>query len=232
MQLEIKKKQFKDLINICNEQCMLQVIEEPTREENTLDLMFTNESNMVTAVDVNKTWISDHNKIEICTNYIINDQIKSNKEINDPNSTLRNLNFRAEEKIDWENIKESIQKIQWKNTLEKEDTIEINKEFISNITNICIENIPKKGKEMKDRKIPKEIKKYINRIKMLKRDKQKAKSIEKKKEVENKIAETEIVLIQQKRKNKSESEKNAIECMEGNPKMFYSLINKQKNRKN
>ena len=67
---------------------------------------------------------------------------------------------------------------------------------------------------------------------MLERDKQKAKSIEKKKEIENKIEETEVVLIQQKRKIKSESEKKAIECMKDNPKMFYSLINKQKNRKN
>ena len=67
---------------------------------------------------------------------------------------------------------------------------------------------------------------------MLKRDKQKAKSIEKKREIENKITETEIELIQQRRKIKLESEKKAIECMKDNPKMFYSLVNKQKNRKN
>ena len=138
---------------------MIQVIEEHTRGKNTLDLMFTNESNIVTAVDVNETWTSDHSRVEVSTNYIINDQINSNKEIVDPNSALRNLNFHAEEKIDWERITESIRKIKWEKTLEKEDTIEINKEFISKISNICIENIPKKGKEMKERKIPKEIKK-------------------------------------------------------------------------
>ena len=38
--------------------------------------------------------------------------------------------------------------------------------------------------------------------------------------------------MQQRRKMKLESEKKAIECMKDNPKMFYSLINKQKNRKN
>ena len=173
-----EKEQFEKLINLCNNQCMIQVIEEHTRGKNTLDLMFTNESNIVTAVDVNKTWTSDHSRVEVSTNYIINDQIKSNKEIVDPNSALRNLNFRAEEKIDWERITESIRKIQWEKILEKEDTLEINKEFISKISNICIENIPKKGKEMKERKIPKEIKRLINRIKMLKRDKQKVKRIE------------------------------------------------------
>ena len=137
---------------------MLQVIEEPTRGENTLDLIFTNEPSMVTEVDVNKSWMSDHSRVEVCTNYIINDQLKSIEEIDNPNSPLRSLNFRAEKKIDWDNINDSIRKIQWKKTLEKEDTIEINKEFISKISNICIENILKKGKEMKERKIPKEIK--------------------------------------------------------------------------
>ena len=109
-----EKQQFEKLIRLCNNQCMLQVIEEHTREKNTLDLMFTNETNMVTAVDVNKTWTSDHSRVEVSTNYIINDQLKSNTEIDDQNSALRNLNFRAEKKIDWENIKESIQNVQWK----------------------------------------------------------------------------------------------------------------------
>ena len=162
--------------------------------------MFTNETNIVTAVDVNKTWISDHSRVEISTNYIINEKLKNDKEMEDPNSALRKLNFRAEKKIDWENIKESIRKTQWKKILEKGDTIEITNEFISKITNICIENIPKKMKEVKDRKIPREIKKLINRVKMLKRDKQKAKSIEKKKEIENKIHETEVEITQQRRK--------------------------------
>ena len=227
-----EKLQFEKLMNICKNQCMIQVIEEPTRGENTLDLMFTNEPNMVTAVDVNKTGTSDHSRVEVSTNYIINEQLKSNREMEDPNSELRKLNFRAEEKIDWENIKESIKNIEWKKILEKRDTIEITNEFISKISNICIENIPKKNKEVKERKIPRATKKLINRIKMLKRDKQKAKSIEKKKEIENKISETEAELIQQRRKMKLESEKKAIECMKDNPKMFYSLINKNKNKKN
>merc|ERR1712055_205986 len=66
-----EKLQFEKLIRICNNQCMIQVIEEPTRGKNTLDLMFTNEPNLVTAVDVS-------------TNYIINEQLKSNREMEDP----------------------------------------------------------------------------------------------------------------------------------------------------
>ena len=50
---------------------MLQIIEEPTREENTLDLIFTNEISLATMIEVNKTKLFDHINIEVSTNYII-----------------------------------------------------------------------------------------------------------------------------------------------------------------
>merc|ERR1712030_184914 len=79
---------------------------------------------------------------------------------------------------------------------------------------------------------PKEVKKLLNRIKMLKREKRKAYSKEKKKIFESRILETEKEIIKFKQKKKNESEKHTIECMKVNPKIFYSIINKQKNRKN
>merc|ERR1712179_495351 len=80
--------------------------------------------------------------------------------------------------------------------------------------------------------IPREVKKLLNRIKMLKREKHKACTKEKKKGIENRIFETEEKLIKTKQKKKHESERRAIDCMKENPKMLYSIMNKQKNRKN
>ena len=62
-----EKKQFEKLMDICHKQCMVQVIEESTRGKNTLDLIFTNEPNIISEIDVNKTWMSDHRQIEIST---------------------------------------------------------------------------------------------------------------------------------------------------------------------
>ena len=224
-----EKIQFIKLMKICDEHCMLQVVEEPTRGDNTLDLIYTNEISIVTNVDINKTVISDHSRIEISTNYkIMEDQIKL--KANEDN-TMKSLNFRAEEKIEWEVIKEGIKRTKWKETL-KGDAIEITEIFLKKISKLSLENIPKKKKERKDRKIPREIKKLLNRIKMLKRNKVNAQSKEKKSVIENKIFDSETELIERRRKRKSESEKKAIECMKENPKMFYSLVKKEKNRKN
>ena len=49
-------------------------IEEVVDEENTLDLIYTNESSMVMNVVCTKSNLSDHNRIEITTN------IKTRKE--------------------------------------------------------------------------------------------------------------------------------------------------------
>ena len=222
-----EKQQFEKLMEICNNQCMLQTIEEPTREENTLDLIFTNEVSLITMIEVNKTKLSDHNMIEITTNYTIDEQPQI-EETENLNSILRSINFQTKS-IKWKGINDCIEITEWEQIFENKDTIEGGRDFEEIITKMCIENMPKKMKERKN-KIPKERKKMLNRIKMLKRDKHRAYSREKKKIIENKIIETEEKLIEYRRKEKLESEKKAIDCMKENPRMLYSYINKQRNR--
>merc|ERR1712050_676069 len=74
-----EKLQFKRFSNICEEHCLIQIIEEATRKENTLDLVYTNDIGIVSHIDVNTSDISDHNKIEITTSYKIKDEIINKK---------------------------------------------------------------------------------------------------------------------------------------------------------
>ena len=76
---------------------MLQVIEKLTREENTLDL-FTNEIRNITEVEVNKSATSDHDRIELSTNYRLREENIQQKHQKLDN-TMRSLNFHAEEKM-------------------------------------------------------------------------------------------------------------------------------------
>ena len=225
-----EKQQFEKLINLCNNQCMLQIIEEPTREENTLDLIFTNEINIATTIEVNKTKLSDHDCIEVSTNYIVMEQPESN-ETKELKCTLKSLNFRTEQ-LNWKEINKSIKEKPWREIFGTKDTIEGYKEFDKEISNICMEIVPRKQDGRKKRRIPKERQKLLNRIKMLKREKHKAYSKEKKNINEKKILETEVKLIELRRKEKLESEEKAIDSMKENPRMLFSYINKQRNRRN
>ena len=119
----------------------------------------------------------------------------------------------------------------WRNICKSSKAIEAIEYLLEKLNEICIEVVPKRNKEGKKKGIPKVIKNLLNRIKMLKSDKHKAYSKEKKKRIDNKICETEKQLIQTKQKNKLKNEWQAIECMKENLKMLYSIRNKQKNRK-
>ena len=44
-------------------------------------------------IEINKTKLSDHNLIEISTNYKINQQLEIDEVLEDANSILRSLNF-------------------------------------------------------------------------------------------------------------------------------------------
>merc|ERR1711867_45448 len=87
---------------LCNEHCLTQIIDEPTRRENTLDLFFTNETSLITDVEVNKSTKSDHSKIELSTRYSITKE-KTNKNII-KQEYINDVNFH--EKTKWDLIKD------------------------------------------------------------------------------------------------------------------------------
>ena len=102
-----EKDQFLDLIKVCDNHCLVQIIEELTRGENTLDLIFSNEVSLINDIDVNKSNKSDHCRVEISTNFIIkeeNMQKLHNKKGND----MKDVNFH-ETRIDWDTVKDIIE---------------------------------------------------------------------------------------------------------------------------
>merc|ERR1712033_41682 len=104
-------------------------------------------------------------------------------------------------------------------------------DFIDIIHRVSLDELPKKRKSGNKNKCPKEIKTIKNRIKMLKRDKRSTKSTRKKKIIENKIYEAEERLLKGIKKIDKDKEIKAIAAIKDNPKIFYSIYNRRKNRK-
>merc|ERR1712033_105109 len=136
-----KKLQLERFNDICEEHCMIQIIEEATRKENTLDLVYTNDIRIVANIDVNTSVISDHNEIEISTTYRIKEE-KINKKRQDTDNTLRSLNFHAEKKIDWKKIIKLIKELPWRNICKNGKAIEIIEYLLEKLNEICIEIVP------------------------------------------------------------------------------------------
>ena len=153
------------------------------------------------------------------------------KEQNTGETVHQHLNYRNEN-ISWSNINEKIKEIPWKKLFECKDVKICTEIFISIIRQICSEYIPLK-KTTTGNKIPRERKKLMNRIKMLKRSKnKKCNSIDKKKEVEKKIEETERNLIEHRKRERYENEMKIIENIKSNSKMLFKHVKRNKNNEN
>ena len=139
---------------------MLQIIEEPTRLENTLDLIFTNEINLVTMIEVSKSKLSDHNLIEISTNYTTMNKYELNPLREESKHMLKALNIHTKS-VNRKNIIRIIEETNWEQNFETKDMIQSGKEFEAIITNSAIENAPKKSQHGRNKKIPKERKNFI-----------------------------------------------------------------------
>merc|ERR1712030_167017 len=102
---------------------------------------------------------------------------------------MTSLNFHAKEnKINWDMIKKGVKDIEWRKICEDGDAIEIIVILLNMLNILRTKEVPrKKNKEGNNKGKPKEVRKLLNRIKMLKKKKRKAYSKEKKKIFENRI---------------------------------------------
>merc|ERR1712002_895169 len=222
-----EKNQFIELLNLCNEYCLMQIIDEPTRGENTLDLFFTNETSLVTDVDVNKSTKSDHSRIELSTRYVINNQ-KINKNTR-KGENIKDVNFH--DKTKWELINDITNSKIETSIIENSEVKKQLLDFINIIHRVSLDELPKKLNFDDKKGCPREIRIIRNGIKMLKRCKGNTKSTRKKKRIGNKIYKAEELLLKGIKKIDKDKEIKAIAAIKDIPKIFYSIYNKGKNRK-
>ena len=226
---EDDKKQFYKLMDVMDSFHLVQMIQEPTRGENTLDLVFTNNPGLFAQVEVTGTCLSDHDIIEITTSIPYNNNLIENKgEAQASENDLRTLNFHHEN-VSWERINEIIERMPWSKLFEGKNNKECTDIFIDCLRRICLKLIPKKLPNNKN-KIPRIRKNMLNRIKMLKRKKNTTRDKNKLKSIENSIIETEKRLAEHRKQEKNTTELRVIKKMKENPKVFYDHIKKQKDR--
>merc|ERR1711874_49379 len=112
------QRQFNNMMDIMNKYHLIQTVEEKTRKNNTLDLVFTNNLGIITQIDVTGTIMSDHDIIEIATHGGDNTRkIIDNETDTQPDEMdLRQLNFHHKQ-VDWIEIKEILKVIPWEKIL-------------------------------------------------------------------------------------------------------------------
>ena len=174
-----RREQFENLMAETDRFNLVQIIEEETRKKNNLDLIFTNEVDMITNIDVNKSTLSDHNLVEITTN-IKTEKSQSQARTNNKKKKkqgLWDLNFHSED-IEWKAINNVLRRIPWEIIFTDKNTEECTKKLLQILEIICMKYIPKRKTKGKS-DIPRERKKTLWKNEKTKIIKKKSKIIKK-----------------------------------------------------
>ncbi|CAL4086617.1 unnamed protein product [Meganyctiphanes norvegica] len=142
------RKQFDKLNEEMDRFSLVQIIEEPTRKKNTLDLIFTNEVSMFTEIEISKSNLSDHDLIELSTNIKTDrHQTKENvKKEAEKEPIFWQLNFHNED-VNWKLINEVLKRIQWEMLFDNKDTESCTITLLEILLKLCLKFFPMRKKQ-------------------------------------------------------------------------------------
>ena len=208
------------LKNFASNFALIQKINQPTRIDNLLDLVFTNNEEIFSNFHVEDfPPLTDHRLIiaDTTIGYTRND-VQTNTDEN----SFRTLNFHSE-KVNWAKINEELSKISWNNVINSEDIDKDNEELCKVLFDICKKYVPKKklfskSQIPRDRKILMKTRLSLNKRLVRSYGRNKLEIQRKLDLIQQKIAES-------LQKEIAQGERKAIEAIKRNSKYFFTYAN-------
>ena len=221
--------QAEKLLELTDSLFLEQLVVNPTRGNNILDLIFTNDENFISDISITKSGISDHNLITAT----LSEEFKQSKNTanvieEESCSKLERYAFWSK-KCNWELVTEKLSHTNWGSQITDVSDINRDLQFLyDQCFESCIGNIPEKKKQTK---------KYIpddRRILMRKRrlHMKKLPSITSKRKVtetNKKIVDIEKQLLKSHTDERIRKENDAVSAILSNSKAFYGYA-KQTNK--
>jgi len=213
------KNQALEFIEFVEDYMLSQFIREPTRNDNILDLVFSNNEQMLHSYYIYDTSLSDHKFIKIVTNYSLNKETQSINISDSKCGQLTNLNFKNSD-INWNIVSSELEDIDWCKNFTNKNVDENFEIFIEICYNICVKHVPTKLKITKkfniipkDRKI---LMKRRHNIRMKISDTSRDNNI-----YRQKLEEIEKKLLMSHENQILKEENIALSNIQKNPKYFY-----------
>ena len=231
-------KMLHNLINICDNHNLLQLINFGTRPtpsggSNTLDLIFTNNHNLINEINHRRTNLSDHELITCYTNHNLRLQSSIPTQLPHTPPSLAPFNLK---KADFNKISSSISQTNWPTTFTNKNCSDRLQQLLSSTLSALNENCPKyKNKPGQTNKIIPRDRRLLFRqrkkkIKILRSTH--TSNTTKRNRINNEIIEIEQkISLSLKKQNQLEEEK-AINHIKTNSKFFFSFANRNKTIKN
>ena len=222
-------KSLQQLIDVSADLSLLQKVNKGTRESrkgnlNILELIFTNNHELISNIYVEPSKITDHKYIVCETSY---SSVKEDKSSTPVDLNLSSYNYK---KADWVNIKKILNETNWVEILKIYETSEEKLQFILDKVIQIVDDHCAKFKQQRGRnqsKIPRERRILHRKKKKLKlRLGVKHLSSDGRDTIENAIQEIDQELLNSLKNERTKEEERAIENMKTNPKHFFSFARK------
>jgi hypothetical protein len=221
------RSQADKIFYLISSHCLYQHVNKPTREENILDLFFTNNDELVNDIEIIPTIsdISDHKIINVKTNFYetMKECIQSTQL---EHISFKNFNF-FNEKVNWEAIQLTLANVRWVERMHtmtveekydfiKETLLKIAKEFVPQRK----QNTNKKSTIPRDRRIL-----MRNRTKIIKKLNSNLND-NMRRRLKDKLVEIETAICNSHKNQRFAEETKAINSIKRNSKYFFKYAKK------
>ena len=211
------QRQAEALLEFMDNHCLQQMVEDPTRMQNILDLFITNSPEMVLSITASNTRISDHRLITVntCIDNIMTKETRSIKL-----EGFASFNFHHK-RIDWEKLDQELENVNWGEQLSNKCPDEILTTITEKLFNLSEKFIPKKGKLVRKSFIPRDRRILMRNRANINRVFGRANPREKD-ALTKRLEEIEFKLLESHQKERCSNESKAVGVIKDNPKYFFA----------
>ena len=221
------KLQAENLLDVADSFMLQQLILEPTRGDNILDLVFTNNMDLLDNIKVAHTTISDHRLIT--ANIALPGGLNGDKRNWHQSGILDAMNFFSPN-IEWDEINQKLSQCVWSFSDTNMHPDQIYEEIIEKIEEICVQHIPnKKSNRRRCPLIPRDRKILMRRRARAQKQIGTCIGSDNRQLLETRIGEIEKQLVLSHENENNRKELKAISNISRNSKFFFSYA-KQKEK--
>ena len=219
----LETKQALRLFESIDALCLEQIVHEPTRLTNILDLIMTNNNDMIYDCKVSDPGISDHKMI--IASLDVPDLVIERTRVED--NLFATLNFHSDS-IEWHKLSEDLAQ-EFGRCSPAMNASEHYESFIEILSECCRKHVPARSRQV-ERKIPRDRRILMRRRCKLQRRARHARA-ERALLLTDQIATINLKLRQSINKEMDEEETRAVQAIKANPKYFFTYAKKRCNMK-
>ena len=216
----------KSMFEFQDKHFLSQLVAKPTHSAgNILDLIFTNNRQLIQEISSNHTTYSDHYHVEAST-FFKSHFARTQKQTRTFSNVFDTLNFFSDD-VDWQQLENALEQVDWSSEFNGKTPTEKYHHLISICENTSKIHVPHKRSAIpRKSKIPRDRRILMRRRTKINKQLNKHQTPSKRQQLTKELVEIELKFQDSYKKSYSAQEQKAIDAIKKNPKYFFTYVKK------